>query len=57
MALLLAGGAAGGAACAAEPAAADRDAALGAYMRAWWSVAGAAVGAPLPLAAYALPQL
>jgi hypothetical protein len=27
--------------------------ALGRYMRAWWSVAGGAVGAALPLRAYA----
>jgi hypothetical protein len=36
----------------ASAAAASRDVALGRYMRAWWSLAGGAVGAALPASAY-----
>jgi hypothetical protein len=37
---------------ASAAAAASGDVALGRYMRAWWSLAGGAVGAALPASAY-----
>lgn len=41
---------------AADTSDAADDARLGRYMRAWWSVAGGAVGASLNAAAYAPPD-